>query len=160
MSRNRIEIAAPPEAVFSVLDDACAYPRWVVAARRVRYVDTDWPAVGSAFHHALGVPGAELHDSSEIVDRDAPHHIVLQVRFRPTGTARVQIDVDKCDNGSVVTMTETPVSGPVSRLPGLISEPLLRARNAWSLHRLRHEVERQFPSGPSTCDCQRRGGAR
>jgi uncharacterized protein YndB with AHSA1/START domain len=43
MSRNQIPIAAPPEAVFEVLDDAEAYPRWVVGARRMRRVDPDWP---------------------------------------------------------------------------------------------------------------------
>ena len=147
MARNRIGVDATPDAVFEVLDDAEAYPRWVVGARRVRRVDPEWPVEGSEFHHAVGVPGAELHDSTEVVDRAAPHRIVLEVRFRPTGTARVEIDVEPTDSGSVITIEETPDSGPVSWLPRLTTDPVLHLRNAWSLQRLRHEIERRVRPG-------------
>jgi len=143
MSRNQITIAASPQAVFEVLDDAAAYPRWVVGARRLRRVDSDWPEEGSEFHHAIGVAGAELHDSTEMLERDPLHRIVLEVRFRPSGTARVEIEVEQADDGSVVTMGEAPDSGLVSWLPRLVTDPALHVRNAWSLQRLRHEVERR-----------------
>lgn len=143
MSRNRITVRASPEAVFEVLEDADAYPRWVVGARRIRRVDPDWPSEGSEFHHAVGVAGAELHDSSEVVDRDPPHRIVLEVRFRPAGTARVEIDVDPAGDGSVITMEERPHSGPVSWVPIVVLDPVLHLRNAWSLQRLRHKIERR-----------------
>jgi uncharacterized protein YndB with AHSA1/START domain len=145
MSRNQIAVSARPEDVFAVLDDACAYPGWVVGARRIRRVDPDWPEEGSAFHHALGVPGAELRDSSKVLERDPPHRMVLEVRFRPTGVARVQIDVSGAADRerSVVTISETPVGGPVAWLPGVVTDPVLHLRNALSLQRLRHEVERR-----------------
>ncbi|HLM16836.1 MAG TPA: SRPBCC family protein [Acidimicrobiia bacterium] len=143
MSRNEITVTASPEAVFELLDDATAYPRWVVGTRRLRRVDPDWPREGSEFHHAIGVPGAELHDSTEVVERASPHRIVLEVRFRPTGTARVELVVDGTDGGSTVTMEETPDSGPISWLPRFVTDPLLHVRNAWSLQRLRHEIERR-----------------
>ena len=147
MSRNQINVSASPEAVFEVLDDADAYPRWVVGARRLRRVDADWPREGSEFHHAIGLPGAELHDSTEVLEHEPLHRIVLEVRFRPTGTARVELVVDATDDGAVVTMAETPDSGPVSWLPRFVTEPALHARNALSLQRLRHEVERRDRSG-------------
>jgi uncharacterized protein YndB with AHSA1/START domain len=143
MSRNRIDVTAAPEVVFAVLDDADAYPRWVVGARRMRRVDPDWPRAGSEFHHAIGLPGAELRDSTEVVERASPHRIVLEVRFRPTGTARVELVVDETDGGSIVTMEESPDSGPISWLPQFVTDPLLHVRNAWSLRRLRHEIERR-----------------
>ena len=143
MSRNRIYVAASPDAVFEVLDDAAAYPRWVVGARRMRRVDSAWPAEGSEFHHAIGLPGVELHDSTEVLEHVPRHRIALEVRFRPTGTARVQLTVDASAKGSVVTMEETPDSGPVSWLPRLLTDPPLHLRNAWSLQRLRHEIERR-----------------
>jgi len=143
MSRNQIRISAPPEAVFAVLDDADAYPRWVVGARRMRRVDADWPQEGSEFHHAVGVAGAELHDSTEVVEREPLHRMVLEVRFRPTGTARVELAVDRTGAGSVVTMEEHPDSGPVSWLPQFLTDPALHVRNAVSLQRLRHEVEQR-----------------
>ena len=111
MSRNQITVTASPEAVFEVLDDADAYPRWVVGARRLRRVDADWPHEGSEFHHAIGVAGAELHDSTEVLEHEPLHRIVLEVRFRPTGTARVELTVDATDDGTVVTMEETPGLG-------------------------------------------------
>jgi uncharacterized protein YndB with AHSA1/START domain len=141
MSRNSISVSAPPEAVFAVLDDAYAYPRWVVGARRVRRVDPNWPAVGSRFHHAVGTAAGELHDSSKVIERQPPDRIVLEVRFRPTGVASVEIDVTPDGDNSVVTLAETPTRGPVSHLPQFITDPLLFIRNALALQRLRHEIE-------------------
>jgi uncharacterized protein YndB with AHSA1/START domain len=142
MSKNSISVSAAPEAVFEVLDDAYAYPRWVVGARRVRRVDATWPAVGSRFHHAIGTAAGELHDSSKVLDRVPPERIVLEVRFRPTGVAKVEIDVQRDDdNNSIVTLSESPTSGPVSHLPAFITDPLLFVRNALALQRLRHEIE-------------------
>jgi uncharacterized protein YndB with AHSA1/START domain len=147
MSRNSISVSAPPEAVFAVLDDAYAYPRWVVGARRVRRVDANWPAVGSKFHHAVGNAAAELHDSSKILERQPPERIVLEVRFRPTGVARVAIDVQRDGEGSIVTIVESPTTGPVSHLPDFVTDPLLFLRNALALQRLRHEVESRDREG-------------
>ena len=109
----------------------------------MRRIDADWPTAGSEFHHAVGLPGAELHDSTEVVEHVPFHRIVLEVRFRPTGTARVELTVEETDDGSIVTMEEHPDSGPVSRLPGCVTDPLLHVRNAWSLQRLRHEIEQR-----------------
>jgi hypothetical protein len=146
MPTNKVRVAAPPEAVFDLLDDACAYPTWVVGARRVRWVEPSWPAVGSTFGHALGAPGAELHDSSTVVQRDRPHELTLEVRFRPTGVALVTLRVSRRADHSIVTMSETPTAGPVSRLPRAVTEPLLWGRNALALWRLRREVERRASS--------------
>src|SRR3954454_22083271 len=100
MAHNSIRTCAPPDAVFDVLDDACAYPRWVVGARRVRAVDPSWPNPGSRFHHALGTEAGELHDSSKVLERDRPNRLVLEVRFRPVGVARVDIRVRPTADGS------------------------------------------------------------
>ena len=142
MSRNSISMSASPASVFEVLDDAHAYPRWVVGARRVRHVDADWPAVGSRFHHAIGTAVGELHDSSKVLERVPPDRLVLEVRFRPTGVARVEIDVAQRGETTVVTLREVPTRGPITYLPRLVTEPLLAARNELSLFRLRRVVAR------------------
>jgi hypothetical protein len=72
--------------------------------------------------------------------------LVLEVRFRPAGVARVSIDVEAATTGSVIVMTETPISGPASLLPRFMVTPLLMIRNAISLQRLRHEVDRRVAS--------------
>ena len=115
MSRNQIRVSASPHAVFDVLDDASAYRRWVVGARQVRRVDQP----------------------------RGPEHIALEVRFRPTGVARVDLSVVADGMGALVTIDESPTSGPAARLPRVIVDPLLKARNVVSLQRLRHEVEHQ-----------------
>ena len=137
MSRNSIRTQSDPDHIFEVLDDAHAYPRWVVGARRVRRVDAEWPAVGSRFHHAVGTAAGELHDSSKVIARQPPRHLRLEVRFRPLGVANVDLDIEPADSGSVVTITEEPVNGPAAWLPHAVSEPMLTLRNALALQRLR-----------------------
>ena len=152
MARNSTRIDATPEEVFDVLDDACAYPSWVVGTRRVRGVDPDWPAVGSRFHHAIGNFVAELHDSSMVLDRRRPELLELEVRFRPTGVAWVRISVEPDRNGSVVVFEERPRRGPFSRIPRFATDPVLTVRNALSLRRLRRVVERRAASAPGKVD--------
>jgi uncharacterized protein YndB with AHSA1/START domain len=142
LSRNSISISAEPEAVFDVLDNPYAYPRWVVGTRRVRAADPTWPAVGSQLHHAVGTALAELHDSTKVLERARPQRVLLEARARPTGVAEVDIVVAPSGSGSVVTLAESPVSGPLARLPRFVTDPFLTLRNAVSLQRLRHEVER------------------
>ena len=143
MARNSVQTRADPASVFAVLEDACAYPLWVVGTRRVRAVDPSWPEVGSRFHHAVGTNAAELHDSSKVLEHEPPLRMVLEVRFRPAGVARVEMHVEPASTGSTIVMIETPISGPVSLLPSFVVTPLLTLRNAISLQRLRHEVERR-----------------
>ena len=143
MSRNQITVRTDPGAVFDVLDDAYAYPRWVVGTRRIRGVDPTWPAIGSRFHHAVGTAAGELHDSSMVLARERPHRLTLEVRFRPTGVARVEIAVEAVVDGSRVTLEETPTSGFLAHVPRWITDPALSLRNALSLQRFRHEVERR-----------------
>ncbi len=147
MSKNSVRTEGGPEQVFDVLDDAYAYPRWVVGTRRVRHVDPSWPAIGSAFHHAVGSAAGEIHDSSKVLERDRPRHLALEVRFRPIGVARVDLDVEATESGSVVTITERPLSGPVAWLPKVVSEPLLSVRNALALQRLRHAADSEGERG-------------
>lgn len=142
MSRNEITIdGCTPDDVFVVLDDACAYPRWVVGARRIRAVDPDWPSVGARFHHAVGPPVGELHDFSRILQRDPPHHLRLEVRLRPIGEAIVDLRVAAGDEGTRIEMCEQPTAGPVAWVPGAALNPLLWVRNQLSLRRLRRAVQ-------------------
>lgn len=147
VTRSSIVVAATPDVVFDVLDDAYAYPRWVIGTRRIRYVDSAWPAVGSRFHHAIGTFVAELHDSTMVLARDRPRRIDLEVRFRPTGVALVCITVATEGSGSRVTLEETPTQGPIRRLPAFLTSAVLSARNALSLRQFRRIAEAK----PATC---------
>ena len=115
MSRNSISVSASPDAVFDVLEDPYAYPRWVVGARRIRRVDPSWPAVGARFHHAIGSALGELHDNSKVLVNERPHRMTLEVRFRPTGVACVDITTRPTPSGCEVTLFETPAYGGLLR---------------------------------------------
>jgi uncharacterized protein YndB with AHSA1/START domain len=140
--RNSITVQASPEAVFAVLDDAEAYARWVVGARRIRAVDRRWPRVGSRFHHAVGGPGAEIKDSSKVLKREPPRLMELEVRFRPGGVARVKLRLKRLRHDRTrIVMKERITSGPLRWLPRTVLAPAIGLRNAWSLRRLRRIVE-------------------
>ena len=67
------------------------------------------------------------------------------MRFRPTGVARVRIAVraDARRREPRRHRRDDGVRAAEPRLPRLVTDPLLRARNSLSLQRLRHEVERR-----------------
>src|SRR3954452_10421778 len=139
MVRQEITIAAPPDAVFAVLLDGYAYADWVVGARRVRAVDPEWPAVGARFHHVLGLGPLELKDSTKILEVDGPHHLALEVRFRPFGLGRVDLDLETVRGGRATLVTMDEVAGVNGKMRS-IERLLIMLRNWWSLQRLRRLV--------------------
>lgn len=141
MSENRCTIAATPDQVFAVLLDALSYASWVVGADRIRSVDPDWPAVGSKFHHTIGIGPAKTDDSTKIVAVDAPRRLVLEARLRPAGIAHVEFIVEPCEEGSSVTIEEHAIEGPATHLPDVVANAGLSIRNAETLRRLRKVVE-------------------
>jgi uncharacterized protein YndB with AHSA1/START domain len=148
MSTNRLEIAAPPAAVFAVLMDARAYADWVVGSKRIRAIDDNWPAVGARFHHTVGAPGVDIDDSSKLVEVETNRRVVLEVRFRPAGIGVVTLDLEPKSEGrrTLVTMTEHPQSGAVRRWWSPALDALTHARNAYSLRRLARLSERRAAS--------------
>lgn len=145
MSRNVIEMDAPIDAVFEALLDPEAYPHWVVGAKRLRGVDDNWPAPGSSFHHAVGAGPAEVRDVTTVREIDPPRRLVLDAKFRPPGAARVELDLEPiAPDRTRVTMIEDSLRGfgfLNSRVAQIVADPLLTARNWWSLRRLKRIVE-------------------
>jgi uncharacterized protein YndB with AHSA1/START domain len=141
VARNQVLIDAAPDTVFDVLTDAEDYPRWVVGASDVRDLDPDWPAVGTAFHHRVGLGPLTLPDRTTVVEIERPRRLVLQARARPAGTARITLELEPSGSGTRVTLVEDP--GDL--LTRLVFTPLVhvavRMRNAESLRRLKRLVE-------------------
>lgn len=141
MTRSRSQINASPQRVFAVLADPKSYAYWVVGSRKVRGADPDWPAVGSAFYHQVGIGPLRVKDHTVVEAVDPPHHLVLKAKARPLGTARVALELRRRRRGTEVTMTE----GPGDRLTTILFNPLtrrlVRHRNHWSLERLKELAE-------------------
>jgi hypothetical protein len=141
MAKNVRTLRCTPADVFEVLENGWLYPAWVVGASRMREVDDTWPAEGSRLHHSVGVWPALLDDTTVVEEWSPPNRMVIRAKGWPIGEARVTLRVRAWDGGSMVRIGEEPAKGPATLLPSLITTPLLRFRNAETLHRLAYLAE-------------------
>ena len=126
----------PPSAVWDALSDSGGYGYWVVGSKIIREADADWPAPGSKIHHTVGLGPFELDDHTEVVEAEAPRRLQLRAKGRPLGTAKVTLEMEPKDGGTVVKITENPDGAfrPLAFLPPL--QLFSALRNAESLMRL------------------------
>jgi uncharacterized protein YndB with AHSA1/START domain len=124
-----------------VLADPAGYADWVVGSDTIRDADPNWPAVGSRFHHRVGVGPFKVNDHTEVVDVVPNERLVLHARARPVGTALVTLILKRRGDGTYVTMRET-AGDPLSRL-GInpLTDWLVHLRNVESLRRLKRIAE-------------------
>jgi uncharacterized protein YndB with AHSA1/START domain len=141
MARTTIRVSAEPERVFTILADPSSYDRWVVGCKDIRAVDGVWPEPGSTFHHSVGLGPVTVHDTTTVVESDAPSRLVLRARARPTGVARVELDLAPHAGGTEVAITELPVSGPAALLHNPVQDWLIDRRNREGLRRLKRLAE-------------------
>ncbi|WP_194764883.1 SRPBCC family protein [Microbacterium sp. UFMG61] len=141
MAENVRIMKCTPDDVFRVLGNGWLYPAWVVGASRMREVEESWPQPGAELHHSVGVWPALLDDTTVIEEWEPPHRMVIRARGWPIGEARVTLRVRSYDGGAMVRIDEEPVKGPATLLPSLVTTPLLRLRNAETLHRLAYLAE-------------------
>ena len=125
-----------PEQVFAVLRDGWTYPVWVVGASRMRSVDAGWPAPGTKLHHSFGVWPLLLNDTTEVLELDPGHRIVLEAGGWPIGNARVEITVEAAADGSLVSMAEDVSDGPARLVPQPVRVAGIDVRNRETLRRL------------------------
>lgn len=138
------DILAPPERVFDTLLDAWRFADWVAGAKQVRDVDEDWPAVGSSFHHTVGVGPLALNDHTAIRVLEPPRRLVLEAKARPPGVVRVEFVLQARDGGTRLRMDERALAGPARWLvPPPVFDALVTMRNRETLRRLKRLVERE-----------------
>jgi hypothetical protein len=136
MAVTHRHVDASAEAIFAVLEDGWRYADWVVGAKHIRDVDASWPEPGSRFHHRFGVGFLAIDDSTVLEEIEAPRRVVLRARARPTGVARVTVELEPAGAGTDVVLTEEPVSGVAKRLHNPVQDALIHLRNKKSLDRL------------------------
>ncbi|WP_120493700.1 SRPBCC family protein [Microbacterium phyllosphaerae] len=141
MAKNVRTMSCRPTDVFQVLANGWLYPAWVVGASRMRDVDETWPQAGAELHHSVGVWPALLDDTTVVEEWSPPNRMVMRARGWPIGEARVTLRVRSYDGGTMVRIDEEPVSGPAALLPSILTAPILRVRNAETLHRLAYLAE-------------------
>ena len=133
-------LRASVDEVFDVISDPRTYPQWLVGAREIRSIDDGWPAVGTKFHHRVGLVGpVTVADNSEVVAIGAPGTLVLEVRARPLGRGRVTFTLTEeptLDGRPLthLTMDEVPI-GAMAPLRPVLDPPTV-GRNRTSLNAL------------------------
>jgi uncharacterized protein YndB with AHSA1/START domain len=136
MATNERYMPVPPEAVWDVLAEPGSYGYWVVGSKAIRDADPEWPAPGARFHHTIGFGPLRLSDHTVALETERPRRFVLRAKGRPVGTAKVTLELERQNGGTLVTMSENPdgVYAPLALNPVL--QLVTRGRNAESLMRL------------------------
>ena len=154
MIRVRTHIDATPDEVFAVLADGKNYADWVVGAKRVRKVSGGFPRRGARLHHTLGVGPVGVNDHTRVVASEPPHHLELEAHGAGL-SALVHFDLIPDSAGTTVLMQEDG-NDARSKAVFWITRPLIVARNAETLWRLREQVENDgdvsqpAPAAPET----------
>src|SRR4051794_8385069 len=139
MARNEIDIAAPIEAVWTVLADPRLYAVWVVGAAAVRKVDGTWPEPGSSFHHTQSVM---LRDTTSVLEVEAPTHIKLEARTRPLIVVIVDIHLTAlAPDRTHLVLDEWASEGPLAALPRAATDAAIHLRNHFAVQRLKRLAE-------------------
>ena len=142
------EVPGSPGHVWNVLADGSQYAEWVVGANRIRDVESDWPAVGSRFHHTVGIWPLHLRDNTVVKECEPGHRLVLEARARPVGRARVEMTLLEIPTGTRIVMTEEAISPTVARWSSPLLAPLIHVRNVEALRRLADLCEESESADP------------
>lgn len=153
MSRNVAIIDAPAETVFAVLSDARRYPEWVLGASRLRTVDDDFPAPGTAFGHKLGLFWPfQFNDETKVVRNEPDRRLTLRAEIGVLGAATVDLQIEEFDSDRTrVVLDETPAMGPLRWFHNPAQDAAFWLRNWISLAGLRWIAEgHATPPAPPT----------
>lgn len=123
------DTTATRQQVWDQMADGWTYSQWVVGNSRMRAVDADWPARGSAIHHSVGVWPFLLDDETRVEDCEPQRKLVLIAKGRPIGLARITLRLTDIDTGCRIEMSEIPISAPLKWLPDRASLAAAYPRN-------------------------------
>jgi uncharacterized protein YndB with AHSA1/START domain len=149
MAVNAVHVDAPVESVFDTLTDPHTYPEWLAGAKHIRAVDDEWPAVGSRFHHQVGIGPLRIDDDTEVREIARPNRLVLEVRARPIGRGKTTFSLRQDGAGCTLTVEEHPITTPLRVLTDPVLDAAIHMRNEGSLKRLKRFVESRSANHPS-----------
>ncbi len=142
MTTVQTTIEAPLEVVWDAVVDVRSYPTWLIGARRIRRVDPDWPAPGSAFHHEVGFGPIRIADRTRCDAIDPPRRLELDVRALPLVHGKVTFELTPSSGSTDLTMEEHPIG--LHRLLAPLAAPTTLARNRASLAILEQRVRERM----------------
>jgi hypothetical protein len=156
MARNEILVDAPAARVWDVLADPALYAEWVAGTAETRHRAGRWPERGSSLNYDVGAGPFRIGDQTTVIEAETHERLLLRARAGRVATIRVEISLKECDGMTLIRIDEDVSGGAAGILPDLITDLLIKARNVWSLERLRDlaEVDVRSPvaagSAPAT----------
>ncbi|MEV7232133.1 SRPBCC family protein [Polymorphospora sp. NPDC051019] len=136
------------ERIFAVLANGWSYASWVVGAAHIRAVDDGWPAVGTRVHHRVGPWPLHIEDRTVVRKMEPDRLLELDTYAGPLGVARVRLTLEPISNTTTrIRLGWMAVAGMARFLPKAALSPVLRLRNAETLHRVEDlAMHRQLPA--------------
>ncbi len=143
--KTSIEIAAPPERIWSVIMDPDQLDDWVTIHRRLGRVSDDPLRCGSTMEQTMCLRGASFKVTWHVVELDEPHLAVMQGRGPARSTASIRDELTPIEGGTrfdYVNEFKAPM-GPLGSMASrvLVGGASEREANA-SLHKLKALAER------------------
>lgn len=111
-----------------MLSDGYRYADWVHGTKEIRDVDADWPTEGAVLHYIAGVGRLTYEGETTVKVSQSLGRLELEVNAGRAGAVHVTIAIEPSGAGSIVTLDERPLSGPVRVLHNPLSRLGLFAR--------------------------------
>ncbi len=147
MAGNETTIRATPDEIFDVLSDGRSYGHWVVGSHEIRDIDAAFPAVGSRFHHRVGVRPFTWADHTEVLVCERPRRLELTAKVRPFGTAHITLELLALPDGTTKLSIVENAGDMLSKLLfNPLTHVLVQRRNVESLRRLSAMAEGRGPT--------------
>jgi hypothetical protein len=144
---SRVVPDATVADVFAVLTDGWAYADWVVGTRKIRAVEDDWPAPGTAIHYTVGRWPLRKDDKTQSVGYQPLQRLRLEARAWPLGTAGIVLSAEAVTGGVRVSIQEAPARGWLRVLHNPVLDATIKVRNVETLRRFEQVLRRKRRQG-------------
>jgi uncharacterized protein YndB with AHSA1/START domain len=126
-----------PDSVWRALADGYSYSGWVVGTRKIREVETGFPAVGKRLHYTVGYGPMRHEGHTEVISSRPGECLELEVHAWPGLAVKIVLTVTALgDDSSEVSITEFPDGGVGRLLRNPLTDMFLKVRNVETLRRL------------------------
>src|SRR5690348_7400368 len=99
-------IAPEPDAVWAVLGNPLAYPRWVLGISEVRRFDDDWPRPGASFEYEYRWGPLKLSGRATVLAAHPPGHLRIRWRRGLISESIVELTAHRTGDMTTLRMSE------------------------------------------------------
>jgi uncharacterized protein YndB with AHSA1/START domain len=116
-------VGSEPDAVWAILGDPLAYPRWVLGITEVRTFDHDWPRPGASFEYGFRWGPLKLSGRATVLAAHPPGHLRMRWRRGLISESTVELTAERVGDLTRIRMAE----GAAGLRQGFPANPLVAA---------------------------------